>query len=160
VDRDAQPRPTSPAYPPALLARIAALCEADPGREACGLVLRRGGALEVVPVPNVADRAHAEDPARFPRGAREAFAMDPAALLAVHERNDREGGAIAAVWHSHVEAEAALSAQDRADAFAGGDPVLPGAEHLVLSVRGGRVAEVRRYRVVRGTLVEAPVDGP
>jgi len=52
-------------YGQEVLARIRALCEADPEREACGFVIRRGGGLEVIGLPNVADRYHAADPAQF-----------------------------------------------------------------------------------------------
>ncbi len=138
-----------------VLDRIAALCEADPGRESCGFVVRRGGALEVVPVPNVADRYHAADPARFPRTSRDSYLMDPRTQLRVHADLAEGGGEIAAVWHSHVEAGAYLSDKDRADAVIDGAPVLPGAEHLVLALRGGKVAEARRFRLEDGAFVEA-----
>jgi proteasome lid subunit RPN8/RPN11 len=134
-----------PDYPPELLARISALCEADPGREACGFVVRRDGALDVVPVENVADRYHARDPAAFPRTSRDSYLMDPRAQLRVHEALESSGGEIVAVWHSHVEVGAYFSEKDRADAVVDGAPILPGAEYLVLGVRGGQVTEVRRF---------------
>ncbi len=135
-------------YGPEVLARIARLCEADPEREACGFVVRRapGAALEVVPVPNVADRHHAADPAGFPRTSREAYLMDPRAQLRVLAALDASGGAIVAVWHSHLEVGACFSARDRADAVVDGVEQVPGAEYLVLGVEAGRVTEVRRYR--------------
>ncbi len=129
------------AYDPELIARLRALCEADPGRESCGFVVRRGGALEVVQVPNVADRYHAADPGRFPRTSRDSYLMDPRAQLRVHEDLAASGGRIVAVWHSHVEAGAYFSEKDRADALVEGAPVLPDAEYLVLGLRGGKVVE-------------------
>lgn len=145
------------AYPPELLARLMALCEADPGREVCGFVVRRDGALDVVPVENVADRYHARDPAAFPRTSREAYLMDPRAQLRVHEELAASGGEIAAVWHSHVEVGAYFSAKDRADAVVDGAQVLPGVEYLVLGVRAGRVTEVKRFRFEGGGFVEAGI---
>ena len=68
-------------YGNAVVGRIAALCEAEPEREVCGFVVLRSGALEVVPIENVADRYHARDPARFPRTSRESYLMDPRAQL-------------------------------------------------------------------------------
>lgn len=145
----------SGAYGPALLARLAALCEAEPEREACGFVVRRGGALEVVPVENVADAYHARDPLHFPRTSRASYLMDPRAQLRLLRALEQSGGEVVAVWHSHVEVGACFSAKDRADATLDGAPVLPGAEYLVLGVRGGRVDEVRRYVWRGGEFVEA-----
>jgi [CysO sulfur-carrier protein]-S-L-cysteine hydrolase len=145
------------AYGPELLTRLARLCEADPEREVCGFVVRRGGALEAVEIRNVADAYHAQDPAHFPRTSRESYLMDPRAQLRLHEALDREGGVIVAVWHSHVEVGAYFSAKDRADAVVDGVQLVPGAEYLVLGVRGGRVDEVRRYVWRGGEFVEEEV---
>ncbi len=141
-------------YGPEIVARLVALCEADPAREVCGLVVRRGGALHVVPVANVADRYHAVDPARFPRTSRDSYLMDAKEQLRVHRELEAWGGEIAAVWHSHVEVGAYFSEKDRGDALVDGVQVVPGAEYLVLGVRGGRVTEVRRYRLDGGAFVE------
>ena len=132
-------------YGPELLAQLVARCEAEPEREACGFVVRRAAALEVVPVENVADAYHARDPARFPRTSRTSYLMDPKAQLRLLRALEQDGGEIVAVWHSHVEVGAYFSAKDRADATVEGAPILPGAEYLVLGVRGGKVAEVRRF---------------
>lgn len=145
------------AFDPEIVARIVALCEAEPDREACGFVVRRDGALHVERIPNVADRYHAVDPARFPRTSRDSYLMDPKEQLRVHREIDSWGGEIAAVWHSHVETGAYFSAKDRADAVLDGAPAVPGAEYLVLGVRGGRVAEVKRFRWDGSDFVEAPV---
>jgi proteasome lid subunit RPN8/RPN11 len=141
-------------YAPGLLAEIGARCEADPEREVCGFVLRRGGLLEVVPVPNVADRYHAVDPVSFPRTSREAYLMDAKAQLAVHREVAAGGAEIVAVWHSHIECGAYFSEKDRADAIVDGQPVVPGAEYLVFGVRAGRVTEVKRFVIEGGEAVE------
>ncbi len=145
-------------YGKALLARIAALCESDPDREVCGFLVRRGGALEVEPVPNVADRYHAKDPVRFPRTSRESYFMDPRSQLQVLEAVERDGAEIVAVWHSHVEVGAYFSAKDRADAVVDGVQQVPGAEYLVFGVRAGRVTELRRYRYDGRDFVESALD--
>ena len=145
-------------YPPDVVARIAALCEADPAREVCGFVVRRGARLEVVPIPNVADRYHAADPERFPRTSRESYLMDPKAQLSLHREIDARGGEIVAVWHSHVEAGAYFSEKDRADAVVDGLQTVPGAEYLVLSVRGGRVVEAKRFRWDGATFVQSAIS--
>lgn len=147
-------------YPAAVLRQIAALCEADPSREVCGFVVRRGGALEVVSVPNVADRYHAADPASFPRTSRDSYLVDPRAQLRLQRDLDAAGGEIVAVWHSHVEVGAYFSEKDRADAVIAGVQQVPGAEYLVLGLRGGRVAELKRYRWTGSELVEWSLAPP
>ncbi len=143
------------AYGPEVVARLVALCEEDPSREACGFVVRRDGALHVVPIQNAADRYHEADPTRFPRTSRESYLMDPGEQLRVLRELEAWGGEIAAVWHSHVEVGAYFSEKDRADALVDGVQTVPGAEYLVLGVRGGRVTEVRRYRLDGGAFVES-----
>lgn len=148
------------AYGPEIVSRLVALCEADPEREVCGFVLRRAGALHVVPVPNVADRYHAADPARFPRTSRDSYLMDAKEQLRIHRELEAWGGEIAAVWHSHVEVGAYFSEKDRADAVVDGAQAVPGAEYLVLGVRGGRVTEVKRFRYEGGAFVETVLAPP
>lgn len=145
------------AYGPELLDRLRAFCEADPEREVCGFVIRRAGALEVAPIPNVADRYHAHDPELFPRTSRDSYLMDAHAQLRVHEELAAGGGEIVAVWHSHVEVGAYFSEKDRADAVVDGVQLVPDAEYLVLGVRGGRVDELKRYRFDGEDFVEAPL---
>lgn len=147
----------SAAYDPAIVARLVALCEAEPDREACGFLVRRDGVLHVERIPNVADRYHAADPEHFPRTSRDSYLMDPKEQLRVHREAEAWGGEIAAIWHSHVETGAYFSAKDRADAVVDGAPTVPGAEYLVLGVRGGRVAEVKRFRWTGADFVEAPL---
>jgi proteasome lid subunit RPN8/RPN11 len=144
-------------YGPEVLAEIARRCEASPAREACGFVIRRAAALAVVEVENAADVLHAADPVTFPRGARERYVMDPDALLATFAALAREGAELVAVWHSHLEAPAVLSEQDRADALLDGEPALPDAEYLVVSLRGGRATDVRRWVFGGAGFVEAPL---
>ncbi len=148
---------SAPAYDPEIVARLAAICEATPDREACGFLLLRDGKLHVVEVENAADRYHAADPARFPRTSRDSYLMDPKGQLRVHRELEAWGGEIAAIWHSHVEVGAYLSAKDRADAVVEGTPTVPGAEYLVLGVRGGRVTEVKRFTWSGGEFVERPL---
>ena len=142
----------------AVLASLVGLVESEPGREVCGFVVRRQGALHVVPVANVADRYHAADPAAFPRTSRDSYLMDPKEQLRVHRELEAWGGEIVAVWHSHVEVGAYFSEKDRADAVVDGVQTVPGAEYLVLGVRGGRVTEVKRFRLDGGAFVESGLD--
>lgn len=115
-------------------ARLAALAEAEPDREICGLVeAGQGGAPRVVPLAN-----RAEDPAA-------AFALDPADVLAALRRA-RAGGALLAVYHSHPHGDSGLSARDLDQALCDGRPVLPGVDQVVISLRAGRTERVAWHR--------------
>jgi proteasome lid subunit RPN8/RPN11 len=145
------------------LAGVARAAEAEPDREACGLVLREAlGALSVEPIPNDADRWAAAEPARFPGGARSGFVLAPRplrqALSAAHAR----GAVLHAIYHSHVEAAAEPSARDLAEAFLDGEPVLPGVENWIVPVWGGRAGAVLRFTLRGGAFEPAPAlpDAP
>ena len=134
------------AYPAEVLGRIAALAEADPQREVCGFVVRGGSAaeLDVVPVRNVLGEAEA--PSGLPASARCGFLVDPAAQLRLFVDLRRGGGEVVACYHSHVDGPAVLSGVDREQALLDGSPALPGAEQLVVAVRGGVAQQIARFR--------------
>ena len=88
---------------------------------------------------------------------RNSYLMDPLAQLRLLDELAASGGAVVAVWHSHVEVGAYFSAKDRADAVVEGIQQVPGAEYLVLGVRGGRVTEMKRYRFLNGDFIETVV---
>ncbi len=97
-------------------ARLVALAEANPAREVCGFVtVAPDGEVEVVPARNVAGEREWAPGA--PGDARRAYLADPAAHLALSRRLRRDGGRIAAVYHSHVDAAARLSEVDVAEAL-------------------------------------------
>jgi len=124
----------APELPRSALASIAALSEADPGREVCGLLLLgAGGACEVWPCRNAS-----RDPAR-------AFDLDPGDLLQALERADEANLSVAAVYHSHPRGGAALSRRDRAGALAGDLPLVPGAALLVVARSEGGPPRIHRY---------------
>jgi proteasome lid subunit RPN8/RPN11 len=126
---------------------MSSLAEADPRNEVCGFVVEgASGKLEVVPVRNVAGE-----------GGR-AFEVDPAAHLALSRRLRREGGRIAAVFHSHVDGPARLSAADLAGAVVGSGPALPGVDQIVLGLDAGKVTEIRVFRWT-GSGFSPVVDG-
>jgi len=118
-----------------LAPRLAALAEADPEREVCGLVVAGpGGGQAIFPARNVAG------------AAAERYEIDPAAHLALARRLRVEGGSIVAVYHSHVDGPARLSATDLEDALDGGRPVLPGVDQVVIGMAQGKAVEVQVFR--------------
>jgi proteasome lid subunit RPN8/RPN11 len=118
-----------------LAGRLAALAEAEAGREACGLVVRSAdGRLEAWPLPN-----QASDPGR-------GYEIPPDATLAALARLDRDGLELVAVYHSHLTGGADLSARDIAGAVEGGQLLLPGVEHVVIALERGRAVRIRGHR--------------
>ena len=132
-----------------LAARLAAVAEADPGREVCGFVVEdAAGRLELLPVRNVAGEVRGAP--GLPGDARRAFLADPSAHLALSRRMRVEGGRIAAAYHSHVDAPAELSAVDLDQALAGGEPLHPGVDLVVIGTRGGKASEMRTFSWMEG----------
>lgn len=117
--------------------------------EACGLVLGRPGVPElarVVRMKNVQDKYHARDPAAFPRDGRDAFRLDELERMRVLEAAEAEGLVERILYHSHCEAGAYFSPEDRAMAVREGVELMPGVCHLVVAIRGGRRNDMAMYR--------------
>lgn len=132
-------------YAQDLLAAVARAALAGYPSETCGVILEGAGPPRVRIMANVYDRYHDRDPERFPRTSRTAYLWDGKEQLDVFEECDRTGARIAAIWHSHCDAGAYFSAEDRAMAVVDGMPVMPGVEYLVVSVRGGRIAAAAAF---------------
>jgi proteasome lid subunit RPN8/RPN11 len=117
--------------------------------EACGLILasRADGHLtRVVPLKNVQDRYHARDPAQFPRTSRDAFRVDELERLRILEAAEASGEVERAIYHSHCDAGAYFSPEDRAMAVVDGAELAPGALYLVVSIRGGKRRDMAAFR--------------
>jgi proteasome lid subunit RPN8/RPN11 len=127
------PRPDAPLA--GVAATLAALAEAAPDQEVCGLVVSGPGEAAVAwPLPNRAD-----DPSR-------SFTLGPADLLGALRRLDEEGRDLLAVYHSHPAGGPGLSARDLEGALADGEPLLRGAAQIVVALDGGRAVTVRAHR--------------
>ncbi|MBK9517303.1 MAG: Mov34/MPN/PAD-1 family protein [Anaeromyxobacter sp.] len=119
----------------AAVPRLVALAEAEPGREACGLVVALPGRPpEPWPFANAAP-----DPSRR-------FELAPRDLLTALTRLDELGGALLAIYHSHLSGGPGLSAADLDAALAGGQPLWPGVAQLVVALEQGRAVAVRCHR--------------
>ena len=128
-----------------LLPELAAHARRCWPEECCGLLLEDArGSLRFEPIANVAGSEAAQ--ATSARSQRDGYVMEPKTLLAALESADRSGGRLAGIVHSHPEVGAYFSPEDREMALGGGDePLWPGVQYLVISVRGGRVDEARLY---------------
>jgi proteasome lid subunit RPN8/RPN11 len=103
--------------------------------EVCGVLVgpRDGPSVdEARRCRNTQNERHAEDPAAYPRSAREAYVMSDADTLFV-------------VYHSHVDRGASFSSADRESAAPDGEPAYPGLEYLVVDARADGVAGARQF---------------
>jgi proteasome lid subunit RPN8/RPN11 len=124
-----------PAWPEAVSQEVTRHLEAAYPLEGCGVILREGGEgpCRVLPLRNVAGQP------------RTAYAFSPEEWLAVCLEADARGERVVCVFHSHVEAPATFSQEDRARAAPGGQPLLPGVFYLIGSVHRGCVVWVCEY---------------
>jgi proteasome lid subunit RPN8/RPN11 len=113
--------------------------------ESCGVVLSRGSERRLLRCRNAQNELHARDPQRYPRDARTAYYIDPKDLLRIGDL-ERQGFAVAVIYHSHVDAGAYFSETDIRQALVGGEPAYPGAIYVVTSVLGGVVDAVAAFR--------------
>lgn len=110
--------------------------EARYPREACGLVFGTSdgsGADRCRPLTNVAQTSGG-------------FAFDPGEHVKVLEEEEGWGRVERVHYHSHADAGAYLSADDRAALAPEGHPVMPGVVHVVIEVRGGEAKEMAAFR--------------
>ncbi len=117
--------------------------------ECCGLLLgpevEQASVSEVVAVPNIQDRLHAEDPAQYPRDARTAYAMDPGAQVRALRDGEARGLALRGFYHSHPDHGVYFSEEDRRLAAPWGEPLFEGIAYVVLSVSGDGVAGASQF---------------
>ncbi len=158
-----------PALPEDLSEVVRHLESAYP-REGCGVLLRAGagGAWRVRPLRNAYDEHHAREPVRFPRTSRTAYLFDPREWLAVLTEAEARGEQVACVFHSHVDAGAYFSDEDRRMAAPDGLPLIPGVSYLVMAVHSGCVSEAGIFwwrcgeflerRVSRELLTRQPLE--
>lgn len=122
--------------------------------ECCGLGTARRDAPDRLfrwhPCENAQDRFHALDPARFPRRAANAYFIDPGRLFEVLRDARRAGEILRLIVHSHCDAPVYFSAEDERHALYEGEPVHPGADHLVLSVTAEGVVDQGLFHWERG----------
>jgi proteasome lid subunit RPN8/RPN11 len=125
--------------------------------EGCGLVLAdKAGVLTFRPIRNIAGASDTST-----RSQRDGYVMEPKALLSALEEVDQAGGRLYAIAHSHPDVGAYFSKEDKHMALGGGDePLWPGVQYLVVSVRNGVADAFHLYTwdAVRRDFIEEVVD--
>jgi len=139
---------------------MAARAEADYPEETCGFVFRIGPDVEVIPMENIQNRLHAEDPEANPRDARTAYCFDAAEMLRVLAEREKAGATLHAIYHSHPDHASYFSETDSEAAAPFGEPSYPGVAHLVFSVRGGKTVDLKAFdwSDAEGRFVEVPIE--
>jgi proteasome lid subunit RPN8/RPN11 len=130
----------------AILRAIIEHGEAAFPNEACGVALGRPDIADLeilIPMKNVQDRYHALDPIQFPRTSRDAFRIDELERMRMLEKH--AGLVERILYHSHCDAGAYFSPEDRAMAVHGGVELMPGIVHVVVSVRDGRAQDMAAF---------------
>ena len=137
--------------PVLLSARVLnALCEharETHPEECCGLLTGRtiGAFEESHRCRNEMTRLHQRDPRLHPRSGDQAFHMNESDLLRVMEEAEARQRLVTGVYHSHADAGAYFSELDQEYALQPGFP-FPSAQHVVISVVDGVVAESALFR--------------
>lgn len=142
------------------LRQIAEHASADWPREACGFVLHRGERSVVARARNIMDALHEKAPAKYPRPATHAYAVDPESMAALALRL-RDGWVLHAIYHSHTQHEGANFSDDDVRWALHGQPAprYPEAAQVVISVGdfGPTTARAFRWDVVRAAFICAGV---
>jgi [CysO sulfur-carrier protein]-S-L-cysteine hydrolase len=113
--------------------------------ECCGIVTGREDVQHVHPLVNIQERLHAEDPETHPRDSRNAYAVDRNEVERIISESARAGEAVLAFYHSHIDCDAYFSQMDKEVQTVFGEPEFPDAVHVVVSVREGKIHEMKGY---------------
>jgi proteasome lid subunit RPN8/RPN11 len=132
-------------FPSVAMDRMRECAEADYPNEACGFVFGSGATFEVVPMENIQNRLHKEDPVTHTRDARTAYCFDPREMMEILAAREKAGVPLRAIYHSHPDHDAYFSETDSAAAAPFGEPSYPGVVHVVLSVRDKKVVDVKVF---------------
>ena len=114
--------------------------------ECCGMVTGDSNSQDVHLCKNIQNMLHAEDPVRFPRDARTAYVIEREEADKIISSATKQGKEIMAFYHSHTEHEAYFSEEDFAAQTVFGEPEFPYALHVVVSVRNGKVHDLKCFR--------------
>lgn len=114
--------------------------------ECCGIATGKRDKQTVYLCQNIQNRLHAEDPERYPRDARTAYAIDRNELERIISLAKNRGEEIIAFYHSHTEHDAYFSEIDKEVQTVFGEPEFPDAVHIVVSVRKRRVCDMKCFK--------------
>jgi proteasome lid subunit RPN8/RPN11 len=120
--------------------------EAEP-EECCGLITGDAFARHrhVVRCRNDMTQHHRRDPAAYPRDGTQGFYMNEQDYVRAEDEAEARGERVTCVYHSHVDCGPYFSETDQEFAEQPLFP-FPEADHLVVSVVGGKIVDQALYR--------------
>lgn len=110
-------------------------------RECVGAIVGSADEHRLVPLTNVQDERHKNDPEHFKRDARTGYFVDPKEVFDLVRKTEESGQKILAFYHSHPDHECYFSEEDHAAAVMFGEPVYPDAVYIIISVLDGKVSD-------------------
>ncbi len=117
--------------------------------ECCGIVIGKKEIPDhfemVFPCRNLQDEMHAKSPSDFPRTSKNAYFIDPNDLLRIQKMSRERGMELKIIYHSHTDAGAYFSEEDKRQALDQGEPVYPGVRYLVVDVTEREVRGVKLF---------------
>lgn len=119
--------------------------ETDYPEETCGFLFRDATCTQVVPMENIQNRLHREDPKIYDRDARTAYCFDPLEMQRTLDEQEAAGRSLRGIYHSHPDHDAYFSETDSAAAAPFGGPSYPGTVYLVYSVRESNVVDLKAF---------------
>jgi len=110
--------------------------------ETCGFIVGNRedqDSLEtVLPMRNIMNELHEEDPEQYPRTARDGYMIDPREQMILERSLRKEGKEIKVIYHSHPDVGAYFSEKDKEDAMWNGKARYPGVTFLVCATTKGK----------------------
>lgn len=113
--------------------------------ECCGIVTGNSSSQRVHPCRNRQDELHARDSEHHPRTSREAYDIDRNEMERIFADAAAKGEQVVCFYHSHIDCGAYFSQMDKEVLTVFGEPELPEAVHVVVSVQDRQVKEISGY---------------
>ncbi len=113
--------------------------------ECCGIVTGNASSQRVHPCRNRQDELHAKDPETHPRTSREAYDIDRNEMERIFSDAAAKGEQVLCFYHSHIDCGAYFSQMDKDVLTVFGEPEIPEAVHVVVSVQARQVQEIWGY---------------
>ena len=114
--------------------------------ECCGIITGNKDGMTVHICRNIQNRLHAEDPEKHPGDARTAYTIDRKEAEEIYSKARKNKEDVVAFYHSHIDCEAYFSETDVAAQTVFGEPEFPEAVHIVISVRKGKVCDMKCFK--------------